>query len=185
LENLRLNDLEKAVVPINKALGARAGHADVHPGAVGNRGTATISFDAQSDTVEVSTLDREVQRVIPTSPSVALIKIDVEGAELDVLKGSLSTIDKHMPVLCVEIHTARNLRKVLSILGRNPYWIIDCRGYSPTYILEATNSLLPRRYIVNSLWLTRAALPLAWLKIRWYLARIAQMLSVGKWDPPA
>jgi len=185
LENLRLNDLEKAVVPINKALGAHAGHANVHPGEVGNRGTATISFDAQSDTIEVSTLDREVQRVMPTSPSVALIKIDVEGAELDVLKGSLSTIDKHMPVLCVEIHTARNLRKVLSILGRNPYWIIDCRGYSPTYILEATNSLLPRRYIVNSLWLTRAALPLAWLKIRWYLARTAQLLSVGKWDPPA
>jgi len=187
LENVRLNDLEKTVVPVNKALGAHAGYADVHSGEAGNRGTATISFDSQGggSSVEVSTLDREVQRIMPTSPSVALIKIDVEGAELDVLKGSLSTIEKDMPVLCVEIHTARNLRNALSILGRNPYWIIDCRGYSPTYILEATHSSFLRRYIVNSLWLARAALPLAWPRIRWYLARVAQWLSVGKWDPPA
>lgn len=187
LENLRLNDLEKTVVPVNKALGAHAGYASVTLGEAGNRGAATVSFEAESggNTVEVSTLDREIQRVMPTSPSVALIKIDVEGGEPDVLKGSLSTIGRHMPILCVEIHTVRNLRRVLSILGRNPYWIIDCRGHSPTYIIEATNSLFLRRYVVNALWLTRAALPLAWPRIRWYLARTAQSLSVGKWDPPA
>ena len=36
--------------------------------------------------------------------SVDLIKIDVEGHELEVIKGALNTIEKNKPVLVIEIH---------------------------------------------------------------------------------
>ena len=34
-----------------------------------------------------------------------LIKIDVEGAEFDVLTGSINTVNKHLPSLLVELHS--------------------------------------------------------------------------------
>jgi hypothetical protein len=49
-------------------------------------------------TAECKTLDSVYEGI----PSV--IKIDVEGAELNVLKGAIETIKKHKPSILVEIH---------------------------------------------------------------------------------
>jgi hypothetical protein len=34
----------------------------------------------------------------------AIVKIDVEGAEADVLRGAAATLRVHRPVLCLELH---------------------------------------------------------------------------------
>lgn len=51
--------------------------------------------------IEVRTLDEEAKRV---EARIDLIKIDVEGAELSVLKGSRNTLSAHKPVLIVEFN---------------------------------------------------------------------------------
>ena len=120
--------------------------------------------------------------------NIALIKIDVEGAELAVLEGAMKTISAYRPVLCIEAHTLTNLRKVISVLRHEDYWIIDCLGYSPTYILEPTTASHLHKAFVYWLWYVRAAFlggqssRLTYL-IRWYLKRLAQLASTGIWDP--
>jgi FkbM family methyltransferase len=52
-------------------------------------------------TVPMTTIDREVAelRLVP-----AIIKIDVEGAELEVLKGAVRVLDEHRPRLLLSLH---------------------------------------------------------------------------------
>jgi len=61
---------------------------------------------AQIRSVRVSTLDEELRAKIIINPK--LIKIDVEGGELDVLTGGLTTIKKHRPILCIETLFTKN-----------------------------------------------------------------------------
>jgi hypothetical protein len=71
------------------------------------------------ETVEVMTLD-SLQL-----PSCRLIKIDVEGMELNVLQGAVELIDKYKPCLYVENDRAQNapaLTKFIDSLGYQMYW---------------------------------------------------------------
>ena len=188
--NIAANYLTETVIPISKALGANPGYAVVDCAQTDNRGGTSVSFVAEErkDSVEVSTLDVEVQALSERVSNVALIKIDVEGAELAVLEGAMKTISAYRPVLCIEVHTLANLRKVISVLRHEDYWIIDCLGYSPTYILERTSASYLHKAFVHSLWYVRTAFlggqssRLTFL-IRWYLRRLAQLASTGIWDP--
>lgn len=69
-----------------------------------NVGASYIS-DYGATTVALTTMDREMERLfngIPTN--VSLIKIDVEGHELEVLKGGRNTILSHKPVIVAELN---------------------------------------------------------------------------------
>jgi FkbM family methyltransferase len=74
--------------------------------------------------VHVTTIDREVHLlgVVPT-----VLKIDVEGAEWDVLKGAEATLANYHPRICLSLHTA-----ALRSLGATPElvlrWLADL-GY--------------------------------------------------------
>ena len=188
--NIAANHLTETVIPIGKALGANPGYAVLDCTDTDNPGGSAVSFvpEALRGSVEVSTLDIEMQALLGRISNVALIKIDVEGAEVAVLKGAMKTISAQKPVLCIEVHTLVNLRKVLSILRHENYWIIDCLGYSPTYVLEPTTASYLHKTFVHSLWYVRTAFldgqssRLTYL-IRWYLRRFAQLASTGIWDP--
>jgi len=187
--NIAANHLTETVIPISKALGAKPGYGVLDCAVPDNPGGATVSFvpESRRGSVEVSTIDIEMQALLGRVSNVALIKIDVEGAEVEVLKGAIKTIRAQKPVLCMEVHTLANLRKALSILRPENYWIIDCLGYSPTYILEQTEASYLHKALVHSLWFIRAALISGQSRpailLRWYLRRIAQVLSTGRWDP--
>jgi len=187
--NVDANGCAGTIVPIQRAIGATAGEATVLVLNQDNQGSNRLSIgdDQGPDSVVVSTIDAEVRATEATLPRIALMKIDVEGAELAVLAGATETIKANRPVLCIEVHTARNLLRVMSRLRSNRYWIVDCLGYSPTYILEKTDASWLRRSIVQSLWLLRAAFlgrqSNVASRASWYLRRLAQRLSAGRWDP--
>jgi thiamine phosphate synthase YjbQ (UPF0047 family) len=64
---------------------------------------------------------------------VDAIKIDVEGFELNVLKGAVKILKQHAPILIIEIWEPEQERDITSFLDR--------LGYSPKKILDARNYL--------------------------------------------
>jgi hypothetical protein len=76
---------------------------------------------------EVSTIINEVS--FNTIDNLGLtpffIKIDVEGAELEVLKGSLNVIKRYNPVILVEIQNHNSYQEIQELLSSYGYINID------------------------------------------------------------
>jgi FkbM family methyltransferase len=76
---------------------------------------------------EVSTIVHEVSFNTIDNLGVTpfFIKIDVEGAELEVLKGSLTVIKKYNPVILVEIQNEKSYLEIKELLSLHGYINID------------------------------------------------------------
>lgn len=107
-EFLTLNRLGNcSVVPVGLADHTGLSELSLHSLAPGDT-TASIasghrpqSFYVQSKVIPVFPGD-DVLSMFPDD-SISLIKIDVEGAELEVLKGLSSTLDRHRPFVLFEV----------------------------------------------------------------------------------
>jgi FkbM family methyltransferase len=65
-------------------------------------------------------------------PAPQIVKVDVEGAESEVLKGAIATIRAFRPILLVEVHTSREEVLVRQFLMQNRYaarWEIPMEGF--------------------------------------------------------
>ena len=60
-------------------------------------------YECKEQTTEVRTVDELVQDVF-SSEKVGFIKIDVEGFEYEVIKGSTETLTSHRPNIQIELH---------------------------------------------------------------------------------
>jgi hypothetical protein len=76
---------------------------------------------------EVSTIESEVSFITIDNLGVTpfFIKIDVEGAELEVLKGSLNVIKNYNPVILVEIQNKKSYLEIKELLSPYGYTSID------------------------------------------------------------
>jgi FkbM family methyltransferase len=132
-KSVRLNNLESRVVTANYALGAAAGSAELlvpgpitmggslrpewspDPGAIGPT-THGYLKRARVATVEVQTVDRVVQAL--GIDRVDLLKVDVEGFELEVLQGARETF-KRVVRLVLEYHSPDLGRRVAEHVARH------------------------------------------------------------------
>lgn len=136
--NVRLNEFQNVDVrPIG--LGEKKDKLTfVFPDGEPARGSADRGIQAQilqekkprSIEIEVNSLDDEMTSADLPKPD--LVKIDVEGLEMDVLLGMKKTIEKHRPNLFIEVHGADqqskddNARQVVRFLLN--------AGYSVTHV---------------------------------------------------
>ncbi len=81
------------------------------------------SYDGKSPKVEeIKVEKRTLDSVVPSSYQVDFMKIDVEGAEMDVLLGAPTLIDRSQPIILFECgigaidHYGYNARKVFDTL---------------------------------------------------------------------
>jgi len=95
----------------------------VYPFAVGSvcgRGDSLVISDKNMGLSKFEISDQGYTRIITIDSlgekSVDCMKIDVEGMELDVLKGAEKTIRKHKPLLYVEIIGDEDLREITQYL---------------------------------------------------------------------
>jgi FkbM family methyltransferase len=88
---------------------------------------------------EVSTIENEVSFNTIDNLGVTpfFIKIDVEGAELEVLKGALNVIKKFNPVILVEIQNHKSYLEIKELLAPYGYINIDPKKKSTDSINKA------------------------------------------------
>jgi len=79
--------------------------------------------------IRVETLDL----ILADTPEIRLIKVDVEGHELAVIRGAGETIRRHRPDLVVEAHTDEDRGAILNMLRPLGYRVIGRYACSPTY----------------------------------------------------
>ncbi len=126
--NIALNDLSQ-VIALNLAAGAADSESPLYQLSEGNDGLATLALSADErlstqETVRVEQLDAVIKRVFGDAlPDV--IKIDVEGGELEVLRGATSTFlqsrPNHVFVECIEHH----LNRFNATSGMLIQWLVD------------------------------------------------------------
>lgn len=104
---------------VNTAVGSGRGTAlmpKVHYSTKGNFGGLAIGDNSIYGQIVVDMLTIDSLDL----PQVGLIKLDVEGFELDALKGAKNTISKYKPVMYVEddrLEKSRKLRDYITSLG--------------------------------------------------------------------
>jgi len=140
----------KAQMQIN-----RASNVDVVVAAVSDKcGTAQFSDDLSADmlsligadqsmrsiTVRTTTIDKEANE----RPEPDVLKLDVEGAEIDALKGAEQFIRTKKPVLLVEVHSAEIAVQYDRLMTEFGYQTHDLSGKS---ILVAQSG---ERFVVST-----------------------------------
>lgn len=122
-----LNGLEN-ITAIEKAAGARTGRElfAVSPDNTWSHLVERAEPAAGSEilTVEVAALDELAVQNDMRAPTV--IKLDIEGSEIDALDGMRRTLERHRPVLICELHeTVRELRELATSHG---YTVTNLNG---------------------------------------------------------
>jgi FkbM family methyltransferase len=109
--NLGLQDhpLETVVVPLVAAVGARSGRVPFACGADSSTGRLSGTGGVE---VEVTTLDEAVERF----GEPRLVKVDVEGAELEVLRGGRRLLGRRSATFVVETHSEELERACVRLL---------------------------------------------------------------------
>lgn len=119
------------VVVVGAAVGAGSGRAGFTRGWRPSRGTL-VDGDGDLE-VEVTTLDAAAERYgVP-----AVIKVDVEGAEVEVLRGAPRLLAEVGPTLLVETHSPEAKRECGALLQHAGYTtnLLAQKGTKEIYIL--------------------------------------------------
>lgn len=84
------------------------------------RKSAHINAQYQEITVDITTLDAFIEQ---TRFTPSFIKIDAEGAELEILQGAHNTLTKCQPIMMVEV--TQNYGAVFDLLQTEGYHLMD------------------------------------------------------------
>lgn len=95
LETIKLNNLDR-VIPVQKGVGKKSGIINYTP-----FGIASSASEEGSKKMDIVSIDDFVNE---HDLSIGLIKMDVEGYELEALSGAKLTIERFKPVLLISIY---------------------------------------------------------------------------------
>lgn len=128
-KNMEINHLENCTKIFNAGVGASSGTASISMSKEKNTAYTQLSLNEEGD-VKVIAIDD-----IGIKEKINFIKVDVEGFELEVLKGMIKTLEKDKPTMMIEIWT-KNLHEIHSIMDPMGYQfeLMEDRGYQADYI---------------------------------------------------
>jgi FkbM family methyltransferase len=135
--NIELNALSERVLPLCKAAADRSGLTFRNRGSlIANQG-ATEFVLAEDNLDGLSVEDLLIESVAVDDlglDRVALVKIDVEGMELEVLKGLSKTIDSFKPVLAIECMSVIQFSQVAAWCHGIGYLPIARKAVTPVLV---------------------------------------------------
>ncbi len=140
IENIRLNRLCNIEVR-QFGVGAQPGSGTLHyaPEMSGGGTLDPHGMGRVSQHVEVTTLDRDIAAA--SLPAPDLIKIDIEGWELEALRGARETLATYHPALFLEMH-GETLREKRSKARAIVAFLCDA-GYTDIVHVESGATITP------------------------------------------
>lgn len=133
-KSIELNGLTSQLQVVGKGLGSQEATASFECHNPQNLGAQRLRVSNDDGGIEVTTLDSmELDR------KVKLIKIDVEGMELDVLEGAQTTLTKDLPVIYVEGATKNELSEINQFLEKIGYSYQKSFNATPTHLYLPEN----------------------------------------------
>lgn len=130
--NVEINDAPATLRVHHLALGSHEGRGSV----IADPGNPAEARVTRTDGGEVEI--RRLDSLIGPDDRIRLIKVDVEGAELEVLRGA-GDILRERPVLLVELHSARERRAMRQFLRPVGYVRVPVNlAGAPTYLHVAS-----------------------------------------------
>jgi len=135
-QNIELNNIEDKVTIINKACGEKQGTVSFFRDAVyPTSNSITVKKNAQmtEEKVECDTVDNICNGIV-----IDFIKVDVEGGELDTLKGAKKTIDICKPKIIFEAWNKEAADEIKSYLKHWGYSFTNLDTYN--YLAEVKKS---------------------------------------------
>lgn len=133
-ESLEINALGSQVTVKQIGLGKEETVGSFNESIPDNLGAQSISLGGGS--LQINTLDS-----MPFKGTISLIKIDVEGMELDVLKGAKNTLIKDKPTLYVEASALEEFLAIESFLTEIGYVVLDSFNATPTHLFIHNSKL--------------------------------------------
>lgn len=105
-QTIQLNNLENVICPVNLGLSDKEEEIQLH-GSWGSASVHQISdhHNKVHETIRTTTIDKFVQE---NNLNLGLIKLDIEGNELNTIKGATNSIEKFKPILLISIYHTPN-----------------------------------------------------------------------------
>jgi FkbM family methyltransferase len=113
--HVSLNELRNVVI-VEAAVGREAGRLRMTDG--GSSSECHVDPDGG---LEVTAIALDQWRAASDAPVPSLVKIDVEGAEVDVLEGARETLARHRPPIYLSLHGETQRRACRALLTRWGY----------------------------------------------------------------
>lgn len=142
--NIRINQLKDTVTVLKTAVGRDQGLVRIQMNVANNFGSFTAKpeanpnsssvIDAMAIEVETQTIDNLIRINNINAKNVSIIKIDVEGMEVEALLGAESVIKQSLPVIAVECFRHQDLLSIENILKKYAYFSIEVVNATPTFI---------------------------------------------------
>lgn len=124
-KNIYINNLRNKVKLFNVGVGESQGIAQIASYSKSNTGASQLKISNNGDIPIIAIDDINFEQ------NISLIKIDVEGFELSVIKGMLNTLKMHKPLIFIEIRNQffDKIRARLQLLGYEFKKIDDDEDY--------------------------------------------------------
>jgi len=146
--NIAVNGISDRVQLHKHGLGQTSGMITLQMNVQSNFGSFTTKLNSNqnsdqiADTMQVNVPVRSLDAVFGTKSGkiISILKLDVEGMELDVLRGAKELIRSSLPVIAVECFTLEELSRVESFLEPMEYFPVECVNATPTILFVSRNN---------------------------------------------
>jgi len=143
LRNVEINYADANIEVRPFAVGSAPGQARIDKFDESNLGATTLVQSEDGD-LPLTSLDNE-----SIGGRVSLIKIDVEGMDLEVIRGSLALIERDRPFISCELNNPSELQALEDLLETIGYVRLGVYNATPTYILAPARTTSEQAAIVS------------------------------------
>jgi FkbM family methyltransferase len=142
--NIKINNLGDSVTVVQAAVQDRAGKTEFLIGpstgmgkVAGSAGRSGVKYDS-SILVDGLSIDDFIE--VAGNPSPDIVKIDVEGGEVLALPGMVKLLQKHRPILLIELHGNKAAQVTWELLNQKQYRICKMEiDYPPVEKIQDLN----------------------------------------------